>query len=30
MMDRSRHYISVRKERAIKKIRSEILRKNLY
>jgi len=27
---RSRHYISVRKERAIKKIRSEIMRKNLY
>jgi RNA polymerase sigma factor (sigma-70 family) len=27
---RSKHYISVRKERAIKKIRSEILRKNLY
>jgi RNA polymerase sigma factor (sigma-70 family) len=27
---RSRHYISVRKERAIKRIRSEILRKNLY
>lgn len=30
MMGRSRHYISVRKERAIKKIRNEILRKNLY
>jgi RNA polymerase sigma factor (sigma-70 family) len=27
---RSRHYISVRKERALKKIRSEIFRKNLY
>jgi RNA polymerase sigma factor (sigma-70 family) len=27
---RSRHYISVRKERAIKRIRNEILRKNLY
>jgi RNA polymerase sigma factor (sigma-70 family) len=27
---RSKHYISVRKERALKKIRSEILRKNLY
>ena len=27
---RSRHYISVRKERAIKKIRGEIFRKNLY
>ena len=30
MMGRSRHYISVRKERAIKKIKSEIFRKNLY
>lgn len=30
MTGRSRHYISVRKERAIKKIRGEILRKNLY
>lgn len=30
MMDRSRHYISVRKDRAIKKIRSEIIRKKLY
>jgi len=30
MTGRSRHYISVRKERAIKKIRVEIIRKNLY
>lgn len=30
MTGRSPHYISVRKERAIKKIRSEIIRKNLY
>jgi len=30
MTGRSRHYVSVRKERAIKKIRSEIIRKNLY
>jgi len=27
---RSKHYISVRKERAIKKIRNEIFRKNVY
>lgn len=27
---RSHHYISVRKERALKKIRSEIIRRNLY
>ncbi len=27
---RSRHYISVRKERALKRIRAEILRRNLY
>ena len=27
---RSHHYVSVRKERAIKKIRAEIMRKNLY
>jgi RNA polymerase sigma factor (sigma-70 family) len=27
---RSKHYISVRKERALKKIRNEIIRKNLY
>lgn len=27
---RSHHYVSVRKERAIKRIRAEILRKNLY
>jgi RNA polymerase sigma factor (sigma-70 family) len=27
---RSHHYISVRKERAIKRIRAEIMRKNLY
>ncbi|MCU0237250.1 MAG: sigma-70 family RNA polymerase sigma factor [Acidobacteria bacterium] len=30
MTGRSRHYISVRKDRAIKKIRNEIIRKNLY
>ncbi len=30
MTGRSKHYISVRKERAIKKIRSEIFSKNLY
>ncbi len=30
MTGRSRHYISVRKDRAIRKIRSEIIRKNLY
>jgi RNA polymerase sigma factor (sigma-70 family) len=27
---RSRHYVSVRKDRAIKRIRNEIIRKNLY
>jgi RNA polymerase sigma factor (sigma-70 family) len=30
MTGRSKHYISVRKERAIKKIRNEIFRKNSY
>jgi RNA polymerase sigma factor (sigma-70 family) len=30
MTGRSRHYISVRKDRAIKRIRSEIFRKKLY
>jgi len=30
MTGHSRHYVSVRKDRAIKKIRSEIIRKNLY
>ncbi len=30
MTGRSKHYVSVRKERAIKKIRSEIFHKNLY
>jgi RNA polymerase sigma factor (sigma-70 family) len=30
MTGRSNHYVSVRKQRAIKKIRSEIFRKNLY
>jgi RNA polymerase sigma factor (sigma-70 family) len=30
MTGRSKHYVSVRKERAIKKIRNEIFRKNLY
>jgi len=30
MTGHSRHYISVRKDRAIRKIRSEIIRKNLY
>jgi RNA polymerase sigma factor (sigma-70 family) len=30
MTGRSKHYVSVRKERALKKIRNEIIRKNLY
>ncbi|MBN2346673.1 MAG: sigma-70 family RNA polymerase sigma factor [Candidatus Aminicenantes bacterium] len=30
MTGRSKHYISVRKERAIKKIRNEIFRRNVY
>lgn len=30
MTGRSNHYISVRKQRAIKKIKSEMIRKNLY
>jgi hypothetical protein len=30
MTGRSKHYISVRKERALKKIKNEIIRKNLY
>jgi RNA polymerase sigma factor (sigma-70 family) len=30
MTGRSNHYVSVRKQRAIKKIKSEIFRKNLY
>jgi RNA polymerase sigma-70 factor, ECF subfamily len=30
MTGRSKHYISVRKERALKKIRNEIIRKKLY
>ena len=30
MINRSNHYVSVRKQRAIKKIKNEIFRKKLY